>query len=130
MSLAGKLLVAAAVLGAAVGQPAVAAADDDERREVRKAGICTGSSDSSIRVRADDGEIRIEFEIDTARSTGTWRVILLHERRIVVRAAVASGGSGRSLRLRRTVADWYGRDTITVRASGPRAETCRVSATV
>ena len=115
---------------AALSLPAVATADDD-RREVRKTGTCTASSTVSIRLRAEDGEIRVEVEIETRRPTSSWNVILLHERKIVFRGPIrAQSGGNRSVRLRRTIADWFGPDTIVVRASGPRVETCRVTATV
>jgi hypothetical protein len=57
-------------------------------------------------------------------------VILLHERRIAFRGVVRSRDDSRTVRLRRTIDDWFGRDSIVVRASGPRLESCRVSATV
>jgi hypothetical protein len=123
-----RVLLAVGAVFAALALPATAAADDGDR-EVRKAGTCTGRSEASIRLRADDGRIRVEFEIDGSRA-GAWSVILVHDRRIAYRGRVQPRSSSRSVRLRRLVADWYGRDTITVRASGPRSETCRVSATV
>jgi hypothetical protein len=124
-----RLLLVAGTVTAALGLPATAVADDGEGREVRKAGNCTGPSEASIRLRTDDGEIRVEFRID-ARRAGAWNVILLHERRIAYRGRVPTRSTSRSVRLRRVVADWYGLDTFTVRASGPRSESCRVSATV
>lgn len=123
-------LLTAVAICAALSLPAVAAADD-ERREVRKAGTCTASSEVSIRLRAEDGEIELELEIETRRAPpGVWNVILLHERRIVFRGQIRARSGSREVRLRRTIADWFGRDTIVARGSGPRLETCRVSATV
>lgn len=127
---AGRMVLLAAIVAfCAIAFPGVAAADDGDR-EVRRSGTCTGSSRSVIRVRADDGEIRVEFEITTRSSTRTWRVVLLHERRVAFQGPVRPRSGGRSVRLRRTLPDWFGRDTIVVRASGPGIETCRVSATV
>ncbi len=124
-----RLLLVAVAVCAALSLPAVAAADDDDRREVKKAGTCTGPSEASLRLRAEDGEIRVEFEIDSRRA-GTWNVILLHERRIAFRGPIRTRSTSESARLRRVLEDWFGRDTITVRASGPRSETCRASASV
>ena len=129
------LLLIALVVGMALVLPAPAAARDDgarqdDRREVRKDGSCSGSSEWSLRLRADDGAIRVEFEIEMRRSRATWRVILLHERRTAFSGTVQARGSANRVRLRRVLPDWYGLDTITVRASGPRSESCRVSATV
>jgi hypothetical protein len=120
------LLLAALAACAALVLPAVAAADDDG--EVRKAGTCTGSSRMTIRLRPDDDEIRVELEIRTRREGSAWNVILLHERRTALRGVIHSRGD--TVRLRRTIANWFGRDSIVVRASGPRLETCRVSAAV
>jgi hypothetical protein len=105
-----------------------AAGGDDGRDEVRREGTCTGRSETTLRLRADDGEIRIELEIETSRRESRWSLILLHERRIVFRGTLRARDD--SVRLRRRVPDWFGSDTVVARATGPRAETCRVSATV
>jgi hypothetical protein len=122
------LLLAVAAACAALSLPAVATADDDQ--EVRKAGTCTASSRINIRVRAEDDEIRIDLEIRTQQRGSAWDVILLHERRTVFRGVIRSRDGSRTVKLRRTIDNWFGRDSIVVRASGPRLETCRVSATV
>lgn len=121
---ASALAVAVAALACPLGASA-APTDDD----VRVRGTCSGRSTSSLRLRADDGRIRVELRIDTRRHNARWSVILLHERRTAYRGTLRTGSSG-SLRLRRTVRDLYGRDALVVRASGPRRETCRVSATI
>lgn len=104
------------------------AGGDDERDEVRREGTCTGRSETTLRLRADDGEIRVELEIETTRRGSRWSLILLHERRIVFRGTLRARDD--SVRLRRRVPDWFGSDTVVARATGPGAETCRVSATV
>jgi hypothetical protein len=121
------LLLAALAGSAALSLPAVASADDGE---VRKAGSCTGSSRMDVRARADDGEIRVELEIEGRRRGASWSVILLRERRITFRGVIRARESSREARLRRTFADWFGRDSIVIRASGPLAETCRVSVSI
>jgi hypothetical protein len=114
---------------AALVLPLSAVADDEPREEVRRTGTCSRSSDIELRLRADDGRIRIELEIETGRRGTRWSVIVLHERRTAFRGAIRTRDDG-SLELRRSVPDWFGTDTVVVRASGPRAETCRVSATL
>lgn len=123
------VLVATVAACSVLGLPTVAAADDGER-EVRRAGTCTGSSRATIRLEADDGRIEVEFEIRTRSSTRAWRVVLLHERRVAFRGLVKPRSGGRSVRIRRTVPDWFGRDVIVVRATGPGVETCRATGTV
>jgi hypothetical protein len=126
----GALVVA--LIGAALCLPLMAAADDGDgkRREVRRAGTCTGSSKANLRVRAEDGEIRVRFEIDTRAAGSRWRVVLLHERRIAYRGVLRAKRSGGEVELRRVVDDWFGTDALVVRAIGPRGETCRASAVI
>lgn len=123
------MLLAALVVCGALLLPTVAAADDGEQ-EVRRAGTCTGSSAATIRLDADDGKIEIEFEVRKRPSTRAWRVVLLHERRVAFQGFVKPRSGGRTIRLRTTVPDWFGKDTIVVRATGPGIETCRATATV
>jgi hypothetical protein len=120
--------IVALAFACALAVPLPAAADDDGDREVR--GTCSRGSEMRLRVREDDGSLRVELRIDTGRRGARWSVILLHERRIAFRGVLRTTRSSGSLRLRRSVRDLYGRDTILVRASGPRRETCRISATV
>ncbi|HEU0304405.1 MAG TPA: hypothetical protein VFR32_07485 [Gaiellaceae bacterium] len=128
MELTGRMLVlAAVVVGAALSLPAVAFADD---RDVRKAGACTASSEIEIRLRAEKDVIRIELEIEAERPATSWSLVVLHERRIAFRGVIRARSGSRTARLRRTVDDYLGRDSIVVRASGPRLESCRVSAAV
>lgn len=123
------LLVAVAVACLALSAPIAAAADDGDR-EVRRAGTCTGTSRATIRLEADDGKIEVEFEIRTRARTRAWRVVLVHERRVAFHGLVRPRSGGRSVRLRRAVPDWFGRDAIVVRATGPGIETCRATATL
>jgi 2-methylaconitate cis-trans-isomerase PrpF len=122
------LLLAAVAACAALSLPSVASADDGG--EVRKAGSCTASSTMNVRLRADDGKIRVELEIEGRQRGAAWTVILLRERRIAFRGVIHAREGSREARLRRTFDDWFGRDSIVIRASGPRAETCRVSAAI
>jgi hypothetical protein len=121
--------VAALVACLALLLPTVAAADDGER-EVRRAGTCTMSNRATLHLEADDGTIGVEFEIRTPSPTRSWRVVVVHERRIAFRGLLRPRGGGRSLRLRRTVPDWFGTDTIVVRATGPGIQACRAAATI
>ena len=81
--------LAVALLACAACAPFVAAApaqarDGGDRAEVRARGVCGRSSEARLRLRAEDGRIRVDTEIRTSR-TGLWRLTVLHERRIVVR---------------------------------------------
>ena len=121
-----RIVAAAAVAGSLWAAP-VAAADDGDRVDAR--GRCSAGSKSRLRVEAEDGRIRVEFRVDARRRGAAWTVVLLHERRLAYRGTLRSRG-GRSVELRRTVPDWFGSDTLTVRATSRGGGTCRASATV
>jgi len=122
------VLFALATLCGVLALPLSAGADDGPD-EVRRRGSCTRSSEIGLRLRSDDDAIRVEIEIEKARRGSRWSVILLHERRIAYRGSVRAD-SGGSIELRRSVPDFYGADAFVVRASGPRRETCRLSAAI
>ena len=114
-----------------LASPSSARADDDPSVDVRVERACTVVSTVRLRVRARDGDrLRIEIDVRTPRRGARWVVVLIHERRLVVRAPARTSLSSGSLSLRRTVADWPGRDTVIVRALGPRGEICRAAVVV
>jgi hypothetical protein len=121
------LVLLAALVSLVAPLDALARGTDDD---VRVAGRCSRSSDVSLRVRADDGRLRVELRVDTNRARAAWQVVLLHDRRLAFRKTLRTGSSSRSLRVRRELPDWFGRDTVVARATGPRGETCRASATI
>jgi hypothetical protein len=120
------VLLVVAVLNAVLALPLSAGADDGPD-DVRRTGTCSRASELQLRLRSDDDVIRVEVEIETSRRGSRWVVILLHERRIAVRGNLRTDDGG-SIELRRSVPNWLGVDSFVVRATGPRGETCRVSA--
>lgn len=126
-----RLLVLACAVSAATALtlPTPSAADHGRGDEVRVQGSCTGSADSELRVRAEDGRLRIEFRVRSDRPSRAWTVVVLRERRIVFRGPLRAGGGGRELELRRTISDWPGTNTIVVRASSRTGQSCRATAT-
>lgn len=130
MSRAGILALGAAAL--AIVLPSSAGADDGgSRDDVRVTRSCTATSRAELRVRArDHGQLRVDLELRTGRRGATWTVVLVHERRLVLRGDRRTDSSSGSLSVRRTIDDWFGEDTVNARATGPGGELCRVSATV
>lgn len=102
---------------------------DDGREEGDRRGRCSGDSEASLRVRARDGLLRVELEIESSRRARTWTVILLHERRTALRSLIRPREDG-SYRLRRQLPDWLGTDTVAARATAAGGEVCRVAVTV
>jgi hypothetical protein len=121
-----RALLPLAALCAALAFP-VAATADDGPDDVRRSGSCSRSSEIELRARTDDDVIEVELEIETPRRGSRWSVILLHERRIAFRGSVRTRSNGK-IELERSVPDWFGVDLLVARASGPRGESCRVSA--
>ena len=127
-----RMLVAVAVcapLALATVPGAAQAKDGGDRVEVRERGVCGRGSEARLRLRSEDGAIRVDTEIRTTRP-GVWRLTILHERRIVVRTRVRVTRSGGTLRHRAMLPDFSGADTVSVRAVALSGETCAVAATL
>ncbi len=124
------LLVPLTVLFLAL--PIAARADDGrDEADVRVERSCTGSSTVRLRVRArDDEALRVDLEVRAAGPGPRWAVVIVHERRLVLETSRRTSPSSHSFAIRLTIPDWPGRDSVTVRATGPRGEVCRVTAAV
>ena len=116
-----KTLVALAVPLAALADDG----DDDVRVERR----CTGTSTVRLRVRTRESDrLRVELDVRTARRAARWVVVIVHERRLVLRTTRRTSLTSRSFSVRLTIPDWPGQDTVVARAIGPRGELCRAVA--
>lgn len=126
------ILVALALLIALAVGPANASArgGDGGGGEVRVAGTCDRGATSKLRLRAKDGGIRAQFEVDHNRSGTLWRVVLVQDRRVVWRGRARTRGTGDSFEIERRLRNLPGADQVTVRASGPGGLTCAASATL
>lgn len=128
-------LVLAAVSLVAVG-PALAKSDDGggdtssgaghDRAEVRRTVRCSFSSMAELKVKPEHGLLKIELEVDGPRAGVAWRVVLLHERSIVLRRLARTTPPSGSFEVRSTVRDWEGTEAITARATALSGEMCRV----
>lgn len=129
-----QVLLGAALTAALLVVAPLARADEgkgkSDRVELRQNGVCSMSSRVELRVRAEEGSLRVQLEVDTSRNGAPWAVVLLHERRIVFRGTFRTAAPSGSFELRRTVVDWFGPDAIVARATGPRGESCRAAVVV
>ena len=122
-------MVALAALVVVAAAPAPARADGGD--DIRVTRSCTAGSTVRLRVRGHDGDrLRVDVDLQAARSGEAWIVTIVHERRVALRATRRSGAGSRSLSVRVAIPDWPGRDTVTVRALGPGGEICRAAATL
>lgn len=120
--------VACMSLALALGAPAPALGRGGGDEDVRVTGTCGKRAESELRLRAEDGAIRVEFEVDANRPRESWRVVLVHERRVVWRGRARTRSGSGSFRVRRSVPDFAGVDQVTARASGPGGNTCQAAA--
>lgn len=119
-------LALVAVLLAVCAGTANASGGDD----VRVAGSCGRGVTSSLRMETRDAGIEVRFRLRQARGRGVWRITLVHENRVAVRATRKTTRSEDSLELRRTVPDLPGSDAVVAHAWGPRGLGCRAAATL
>ena len=125
LALAGALAVLAVGAGAADARRG-----KDDRQEIRVAGRCGGGATSKLRLRAEDGEIEVEFEVDQNRSGVRWRVALVHERRVAWKGVARTAGPSGSFEVRRVVRDLPGSDSVSARAWGPGGLSCQARASL
>jgi hypothetical protein len=100
----------------------------DDRPEVRVGGVCGRGASSKLKVKARDGGLEVEFEVDHRRSGELWRVVLVQERRVAWRGRARTHAPSGSFSLERRLGDYPGPDQIMARAVGPRGITCQASA--
>jgi len=100
----------------------------DRGGEARVAGTCTGEATSKLRIRARDGAIELQFELEHSRAGAAWRVAVVHERRVAWRGVRRATATGAAFELDRRLPDLAGTDAVTVTAWGPSGATCRATA--
>ena len=125
---ATHLLPVAVFALAATATPALAKGGD--KNEVRRAGSCGHGATSKIKLKADDGRIEAEFEVDRNRSGERWRVRFSRDGRVVARAHPRTHGRSGSFSVERRFSDPSGADRITARGTGPSGLTCTATATL
>lgn len=106
--------------------PSALAAADKGREGVLKQGKCSVSASWKLKVKADDGRIETEFEVDQNRVGKRWRVTLFRNGATVfagIRTTVAPSGS---FELRRLLAPSAGSSQIVAVAKAVQGgESCR-----
>jgi hypothetical protein len=107
----------------ALGSPAFA-----KNGDVLVNGTCTGNSTSKLKLKADNGRIEAEFEVDQNRNGVPWTVVLTRNgTRVAQLTRVTKAPSG-SFEARKLIANSAGADVV--KATAHRAgETCSARAT-
>jgi hypothetical protein len=101
---------------------------DRGRSEVRVAGTCGKGASAKLKLKSRDGRIEAEFEVHHGRAGSTWRVTIVHERKVEYRGRRRIGGASRSFEVDRRMPDYSGADGVTARATGPGGVVCVASA--
>lgn len=101
---------------------------DRGRSEVRVAGTCGTGASAKLKLKSRDGRIEAEFEVHHGRAGSTWRVTIVHERKVEYRGRRRIGGASRSFEVDRRMPDYSGADGVTARATGPGGVVCVASA--
>jgi hypothetical protein len=136
---------ALAAVAIALAVPGLGVAGDDENGDHDQDSVtrvaCIGGT-AELRLEADydeddddddderGREIEIELRVDVRRPVAQWRLVLLHERRLVYYGVRRSVRDGYALRYRREVPDWDGSQTVAARLSTTTGHTCRLEATI
>jgi hypothetical protein len=143
-----RMFPALAAVAIALALPATGVAGDDESGDDESVTrvSCVGGTAELRLEEADDsegdedgddegdyeraGEIEIQLRVHVREPVPTWRLVLLHERRLVYQGVRRSTRDGYALRYDREVPDWDGRQTVTARLATPSGRACRLEATI
>jgi hypothetical protein len=96
---------------------------------VRTTARCGHGARTRLELRARDGRIRLDWDLERGRAGERWRVVAVQESGVVGRRIVRLDRAG-GAELRWTLRDLEGADRIEVRAGGPRGTTCTIGATL
>jgi len=95
-------------------------------RTVAKNGNCSAASHSRLKVKADDGRLETEFEVDQNRVGKRWRVTIVKNGSTVFRGIRTTQAPSGSFDVHRLLAGGTGRIVATAK-SLTSGETCRAS---
>jgi hypothetical protein len=138
-----RICTALAAFAVALAVPGPGAAGDDDEGNVSVTRVSCMGGTAQLRLEAEDDEegegdvgipyqrgIAVELRATLRRPVIFWRLVLLHERRIVYRGTRRANGSGYALRYARRVPEWLGRQTVVARLATFSGRTCRLEATI
>jgi hypothetical protein len=98
------------------------------RPEVRVAGSCGRGASSNLKVKARDGGLEVEFEVEHTRANARWHIVLVQERQVAWRGSARTHAPSGSFSLERRLSDFPGPDQVMARGVGPRGITCQATA--
>ena len=104
--------------------PSAFAKAGSHHRAVRIQGTCTQQSTSTLKLRAEDRGIEVEFQVDQNRNGVPWRVTLRRNGTRIRSFTATTRAPSCSFEIRRVIAGRLGTDRITAIATRASGETC------
>ena len=94
---------------------------------IAKSGTCSAASHSKLKVKADDGRIETEFEVDQNRVGKRWRATFKRNGSTVFRSIRTTQAPSGSFEARRLLAGGAGTRIVATAKSLSSGETCRAA---
>jgi hypothetical protein len=127
-SLGASMTGVVLVLGLGLAAPVAA---KDGSGDARARGNCSRSTDWQLRAKAEDGRIRVRFDVDSNRSGQQWIYTIRRDGAVTASGKRTTKSSGGSFRVERAVADAPGTNRITATARNAKTrEYCRAALTI
>ena len=126
-----KKVFASLAVGAvmAIAVPGIASAKGGDGVTVK--GTCTAPSSSQLKLKADNGRIETEFEVDQNVVGAAWKVTISDNGTIVARANATTTAPSGSFTVRRLIPNRAATDTVTARAKNvSTGEICSATASL
>jgi hypothetical protein len=124
-ALAATTIALLALVAALVSAPIAGAKDGD----ILRAGSCTASTTSKIKLSEENGRIEVEFEVDQNRNGVRWAVRISQNGKSVARLAKVTRPPSGSFEARIVRPNRPGKDVFRARATSPSGEVCTARAT-
>lgn len=129
-----RLSLVAAILGSLAIAPAVLARGGNSGSggddAVLAAGQCSGASSAKLKVKPEDGQLEIDFEVDQNVNNVTWNVRITDNDATVFNGTARTTGPSGSFDVEVLAPDRSGSDLVQATATNPTTgETCSASLT-
>jgi hypothetical protein len=116
--------VATALLAPALAAGPASAAPQSGRPGVQASGSCSVAGTWKLTAKADDGQLEVEFEVDTNVAGQAFNVRVTDGKTVVFAGRQTTTAPSGSFSLERRTADHAGRDTITAIARRAGTNVC------
>jgi hypothetical protein len=124
-------LMAASILGGSAALASAPALASGGGGGIEVAGQCTAASASKLKAKPDNGQLEVQFEVDSNVVGQTWGVILRDNGTTFFKGTATTAGTSGSFEVRKLTADQAGSDKIQAAAKNPKTgEICFASLSI